>query len=216
MKSLKTPLIKIFGKELKIINLKYKYMLDTNFKVEKKETKSFPPLPQDLYQVELLDISSQQKPTYKTKTLPDSEKVYETVLKFQFTVLDHRELRGRNIWANFIPSFLFISGKSGKNDLYKIVEALVGHELSPEEEAKMDGQFLNGLLGSQCRIFVDTIVKGDKTFDRPSKFLPIINPLTPLTNEEKEKARVKNEKKDERKMIEEGDSGYIDPSEITF
>lgn len=190
-------------------------MLEANIKVEKKEAQVYPPLPSDIYQVELLDIGTQQKPTYKTKTLPDDEKVYETVFKFQFTILDHRELRGRNVWANFVPSFLFI-GKNGKNDLYKILEAMLGHEMSPEEEANLDSTFLNSLIGKQCRIFIETVHKGDKSFDKASKFLPAMNQLSPLTEAEKEKARVKNEKKDERKMVEEGEEGYVNPDNIPF
>lgn len=177
-------------------------MLASDLKVEKKEATDYSPLPEDVYQVELLDITSEEKPTYDTRNKPDPEKIYETVLNFQFVVLDGTDekgesLRGRNVFENFVPTFLYISKKNGKNKLYKITEALMGRELTPEDEAYMDGAFLNTLIGRQLRI--GTIIKkdGDKSYTNIDKFLKAGTLINALTDEEKEKATVK---KDDKKV----------------
>ena len=182
--------------------------------IEKRETKEFPPIPKDIYQVELLDISIQERPTYDTRLKSKEEQIIEKVFCFQFTLLegkdkDGKDLRGRNVWANFIPSYLYISKKNGKNKLYRIVEALLGHELTPTEEATLDISILNGLIGKQCRLSVEPIIKGDKHFDSPTDWFKTNNLLASLTDEEKETARVKpkEEKEDEKE---------IDLTEIPF
>nr|AKH47020.1 hypothetical protein [uncultured marine virus] len=175
-------------------------MLEQQIQVTKKEGNDYPPLPKDVYQAELLDITSEQKPTFDTKNLSEAEKIYETVMSFQFTLLNGQEgdqsLRCRNVWANFIPTYLYISKKSGKNKLYRIIESLIGHELSPQEEAELDQNFLNSLVGKQCRVSVEPKQSGDRTFDNITDWLKSNGDLVGLNNEEKEKCRVKKEVQD--------------------
>jgi len=172
-------------------------MLYDNLNIPKKEGKTYPPIPKDIYQVELLDITSRETPTYDTKNKPDNEKEYEIVLSFQFTLLDGQDngesLRGRNVWANFVPTYLYI-GKRGKNTLFKIVEALIGRELTPEEEAKgLSGKSLNSLISKQCRVAIEPKKSGDKAFDNITDYYKANILFTALTAEEKEKARVKSD-----------------------
>jgi len=176
-------------------------MLNANIKIDKKETMDFKPLPENIYQVELLDINSEERATYDTRNKPDSEKEYETVMSFQFTLLagkdGEEDLRGRNVWANFIPTYLYISKKNGKNQLYRIVEALLARDLTPQEEAEgIDGDFLNKLVGKQCRIGVKHKQSGDKIFDNIETYYAIEDEKTSLTDEEKEKATVKKDKEE--------------------
>lgn len=201
-------------------------MLSSDLKVEKKEAMEYSPLPEDVYQVELLDIHSEKKPTFDTRNKSDEEKQYETVLNFQFVLLDGSEdgksLRGRNLFENFVPVYLYISSKNGKNKLYKIVEALLGHELTLEEEAKLDGEFLNSLVGKQIRVGTKITTKGDKTYSNIDKYLKANNQLPSLSDEEKENARVKkDEEKSEDKQgdyeaINNTQSDEIDPNDIPF
>jgi len=186
-------------------------MLEEKFKVEKREKTEYPPLPEDMYQVELLDITSDWKPKYKK---PDET---ELKLSFQFTLLDGKDkdgesLRGRNIWRNFVPTYLYI-GKKGKNVLYEILEALLGHELSPEEEATMDEEFLNGLVGKQCRVMVKNKKKDDAIYSNIDGFLNATKKLKALTDEEKENARVKNKDNKDKK---EGSDSEVDVEDIPF
>lgn len=170
-------------------------------KIEKKEKAEFNPLPENIYQVELLDITSEQRPTYDTRNKPEDERIMEKVLKFQFTLLagkdtDGSPLRGRNVWENFVPVYLY-EGKNGKNKLYQITEALLGHFLTQKEEMEMDTNFLNGLIGSQCRIGIKNKKSGDKVYSNIDTYYAIEQEMKPLTDEEKEKATVKPKEDDE-------------------
>ena len=191
--------------------------ITTKFDVEKKEAVTFDPLPEDVYQVELLDITSEERATYDTKNKPKSEQEKETILKFQFTLLEGKdgedELRGRNLWMNFVPTYLY-DGKNGKNKLYQITEALLGHSLTLEEEACLDSDAINKLIGKQCRVMSKQKKDGDKVFDNIAQYLKATSQLDPLTAEEKENAKVKpKEQTDEAPEITE-DDGSVPEEEI--
>lgn len=190
-------------------------MINSNIKVEKREAQEMSPLPENIYQVQLLDVTDEERPTYDTRNKPDEEKEYETILNFQFVLLagkdkDGSELRGRSVWANFIPTYLYISKKNGKNKLYQIVEALLGRELSPEDEAKLDGEFINGLVGKQCRVGTKNKTNDNGTFTNIDVYYSADTELTPLSDEEKQKA---TPKKDKEETVEEN---TIDPADIPF
>lgn len=203
-------------------------MLDNNFVAEKKESVEYLPLPDDMYQVELLDVTSSVSETYDSKKARASdttlEPVMETVLEFQFTLLDGEEdgktLRGRNLWQNFVPSFLYISKKNGKNKLYQIVEALQGEALSFKQEAEgISGADINTLIGKQCRVVTKNKTIGDKTYTNIDSFLSAKSQLDPLTTDEKESARVKPkneeaEAKAERDFV--GEAQALTPKDIPF
>lgn len=176
-------------------------MLANNLPIVKKEASSFEPLPEDMYQVELLDITAEEKETYNSKIGKTTEKEYETILSFQFTLLDGDEngksLRGRNVWANFIPSYLYV-GKNGKNKLYQIVEALQGQSISPQQEAEgLNGAFLNSLIGKQCRVVTKNKAnKEGNLFTNIDSFLVAKILINALTQDEKDNAAVKKEKQE--------------------
>ena len=166
-------------------------MINNEFPITKKEAQAFEPLPEDIFPCELLDVEVEQKPNYNDKN------IIENVLKFQFTLLSGfkagESLRGRNIWLNFVPIYFYISKKSGKNKLYQIVEALLKRELTQEEEATFSASKLNKLIGMQCRILVKNKPSSDgqSVFSNVDRLLPAVENLTPLTQEEKEKAKIK-------------------------
>lgn len=154
-------------------------------KFEEREGKTFDPLPEDVYQVELFDIEAQEKPSYDDKTK------METVLSFQFVVLDEGEYRGRSIWRNFVPTYLYI-GKNGKNALYQITEAMIMRELTDEERFSFGSDFINKLVGYQLRVGVKNKEgKEGKVFSNIDQFYMKKGTLPKLTDEEKEKARPK-------------------------
>jgi len=173
----------------------------------KEESKQYPPLPENFYQIELLDVNAKQAETYGSKKNKDTkEKEYETILAFQYTLLggknkEGEDLRGRNVWDNFVPAMLYV-GKKGKNKLYKIVEALLDRELTQEEEAMgIDQDFLNELIGRQMRIGTENKEgkTGGNVFTNAESYYPAETQLESLTDEEKDKATVKNKKEDEAK-----------------
>lgn len=199
--------------------------VDTNIKVEKKETAEYPPLPKDIYQAELLDITSEEKVTYNTKNKPEEEQELEVQMSCQFVLLEGKEvkdgkeksLRGRMVWVNYVPTFLYISKKYGKNKLFRLAEAILGRELTPEDEATLDGNVINTFIGKQCRLNVEPKVSGDKTYNNVTDLLKINDKLDALTPEEKEKFNKKEETTtDTPKPLEPGDEGYVAPEDIPF
>ena len=67
-------------------------MLETTFNAPKVEATDYTPLPDDMYQVELLDIESKMSESFDSKkaraTNPALAPVMEPILSFTFTVLD--------------------------------------------------------------------------------------------------------------------------------
>jgi len=193
-------------------------MINTDLKIERKEAQEFDPLPENVYQVELLDVNSSENETYDSKQKNNEEKQYETIFEFQYTLLAGKDkkgedLRGRNIWDNFVPAYLYISRKTGKNKLYRIIESLLGREIAPEEEASgIDAKILNSLIGKQMRVATENVEKKDKVFTKVKTYYAVDTILESLTTEEKIKATVK--KKDEKKVDE--DSEVIDEKNIPF
>lgn len=166
-------------------------MLPSGINFEEKEKMEYDPLPEDVYQVQLLDVEMQSKPSYDDKT------VMEDVLSFQFVVLDDGEFRGRSIWKNFVPTYLY-NGKKGKNALYQITEAIIRRELKDEDKQNLSSDFVNTLVGYQCRVTVKNKTTGEgKIFSNIDTFLPAKANINKLTQEEIEKATPKK-KKDEK------------------
>jgi len=173
-------------------------MLDETITFEKKEAKEYPLLPKGIYQAELLDIEAIQNETYDSKMGKTAEKEYQTDIKYQFTLLNGKHgdtnLRGRNVWNNYGHSFLY-EGKNGKNDLFRIVEAFMKKQLNQEEIANgIPASLLNSFIGKQIMLSIETKkTKNGKEFDNIIDYLAVQTDLPSLTEEEKEKAKVKKE-----------------------
>lgn len=198
-------------------------MINQEIKIEKKETMEYEILPENIYQIELLDINIKSNETYDSKQGKTDKKEYEDILDFQYTLLAGKDkggesLRGRNIWDNFIPTYLYISTKNGKNKLYRIIESLLGRDITPDEEAEgINSEFLNSLIGRQMRISTKNVRKGDKVFSKIDSYNRIDEELDALTDEEKEKATVKKKNDDDdpdfKKALPEDE---INASDIPF
>ncbi len=162
-------------------------MLNPGYKFQIKEKKIYPPLPEDIYCVELFDIDMDTVVDKKSGEKRD-------VLKFQFVVLDAGEYRGRSIWKNYVPTYLWEVGND-KNALYQITKAMIQRDMTLEEMMGFTSDKINMLVGFQCRVTtvnkVGTGLNSDKTYTNIDKFLPKKEALPKLTDEEKEKATVK-------------------------
>jgi hypothetical protein len=189
-------------------------MINDDFKIVKEEKKEYPPLPKNVYQVELLEINLNDA---KGKYAKPGEKNFA----FQFTLLAGKnkevDLRGRNVWNNFVPTSLYV-GKNGKNSLWQIIEAFLGRDLTQAEEAEgLNSKMLNNFIGKQIKIFVDHKLSGDKIYNNITSYMPAENQLEPLTAEERDNATVKNKKEEPRNNTE---SEYDDeiplPADIPF
>lgn len=166
-------------------------MINEELTFEKKETKSFTLLKNDIYPVELVDVNIEEKQKYQSTEI-------EKVISFEFAVLSGKDVEGndartRLLSKNFVPVYLYISSKKGKNWLYKVVEALINRELTQDEEAKgITSKTLNFLIGKQCRVLLEKVAsKKDpqKFYSNISNILPIETPINSLTDEEKLKIK---------------------------
>lgn len=184
-----------------------------NFKIEKEEKKVYPPLPENIYQVQLLDVNLDERPSYATRSLPPEQQELEKVFAFQFTLLvgkeGDKELRGRNVWDNFVKASLYASEKYGKCKLWQIIEACLGRALTQEEEMTFESDKVNKLIGMQLRIGTKHKKSGDKVWDNVESYYSIEARVPELNNEEKEEARVKVKKED--KSPQNGSEGAIKP-----
>lgn len=176
-------------------------MINEELKIEKKEKETYPPLPKNIYQAQILDVNLVEA---KGQFAKEGEKN----LAFQFTLLEGKDkdesLRGRNVWDNFVNPYLYI-GKNGKNSLYRIFEAVIGRELTPEEEVTLDQKNVNGLVGKQIRISVEPKqAKNGNIYNNIVDYFSITQDLPPLTDEEKEKSTVK-EKDEDKEIVKEFD-----------
>ena len=184
-------------------------MINGERNFEKRETKEFTLLKNDIYQVELVDVNIEEKQKYQSSEM-------EEKLSFEFAVLagkdaENGDARLRLLAKNFVPTYLYISTKNGKNWLYKVVEALIGRELNKEEEAKgISAKTLNFLIGKQCRVLLEKVAsKKDATkfYSNISNILSAESEFTPLTSEEKDKIKeykkVGKEKQINNALVEE-------------
>lgn len=166
-------------------------MINQDRTFEKREAKEYPLLKNDIYQVELVDVNIEEKQKYQSSEM-------EEKLSFEFAVLlgkdaDGGEARLRLLAKNFVPTYLYISAKNGKNWLYKVVEALIGRELNKEEESKgISAKTLDYLVGKQCRVLLEKVASkkdASRFYSNISNILPADNQFTPLTAEEKDKIK---------------------------
>lgn len=209
------------------MDTRQKSMLNNDRTFEKRETKEFPLLKNDIYQVELVDVNIEEKQKYQSSEM-------EEKLSFEFAVLSGRDADGgearlRLLSKNFVPTYLYISTKNGKNWLYKVVEALIGRELTKEEEARgVSSKTLDYLVGKQCRVLLEKVPSkkdANRFYSNISNILPADSEMTPLTSEEKEKiAEYKKAGKDkqvntamaEEHEMAEGEDVSIRPENIPF
>jgi hypothetical protein len=167
-----------------------KSMINDDYVVPKEDKKEYPLLPKNIYQVECLDIQ-----------LKDATGQYAQAgdknFAFQFTLLagsDKGEsLRGRNVWDNFVKTSLFI-GKKGKSNIWQIIEAFIGRELTQEEVVQgVKGSMINSFIGKQIRIFIDhkTSEKDGKIYNIITSYMPTEVTAPSLTEKERDDATVK-------------------------
>jgi len=187
-------------------------MLNENAQFIKEESKSFPLLKNDIYQCQLLDVSMSKNKKYQSEEEED-------VLSFEFAILAGKDTEGndarlRLLAKNFVPTFLYISGKTGKNWLYKIVEALIGRDLTKEEEANgISGKTTNFLVGKQCRLLLEKKAsKKDaaKFYANIANILSADADFTPLTDEELKTIKEAKEKKASKENKDEFTGGMSD------
>lgn len=135
--------------------------------------KVYPPLPNDVYQFQVVDVTESLKASYN-----DPEEV-EPALKFVLRCIEEGPYYGSFQWVE--PTVKLVGGNK-PSKLYSFLQAL-GHEFSKEQCTKQDevltGEFINSLIGEQVRLTL-SIVKKDGDMVGRNKiegFLPVKNVL---------------------------------------
>jgi len=150
-----------------------------NFSIEQEEAKEFQPLKAGIYQAQLIDVNVELNPDYNDKS------VMVKNFTFLFAVLEEPNV-GRWITYRFIPTTLYV-GKKGKNKLYKLVEALLGSELTEDQIKKFDAYFVGNLTGEQILLGLNTKISGENTINVIDAVYKIKAPLTPIADIDRKK-----------------------------
>ena len=178
-------------------------MITQDINLTMKEAKEAVMLPAGSWTFELLDIAPEERPTYDTRTLPKEDQVMETVLNFDFAVLNYDEndaqWRGYTRMVGFVPTY-FYQGAKGKNKLWKICEALTGEDIVSAEGKGTE--YLNSLIGKQLEGFVEHNTKGEKTYANIVGFTKVRSTLKTLTDEEKAEIKERRDEYEKRKLEE--------------
>jgi len=157
--------------------------INTSIKIEKNDKKEFEPLPNGIYQAELIDVETRETAGFTNGKKDESKR--ENKLFFTFGIVEDGENRARRLWDNFVSTGLYTTKKGEKCNLWQILEAFLGHELTNEEMATFDENTLNGFIGKQVAIFTTTVEKGGKKYSNPKAYMTAKTVMTALTAEEK-------------------------------
>lgn len=127
---------------------------------EATKPQSFTPLPEGMYQVQVLSVVIKDNPFYKVPEEGELPNGNPYQVSAQLAVLDNEELYGRRLFDNFTP-ILKNTGKKGPTKLYKFVSACLKSTISQEEcdVFSTKGEFypnLKTLEGKQVSIAIET------------------------------------------------------------
>ncbi|MEI7998885.1 MAG: hypothetical protein WCH62_05210 [Candidatus Omnitrophota bacterium] len=177
-------------------------MLNQGRTFEKEERGNFSQLNEDIYQFQLIDVNYEDSISQKSGE-------NETKLSFTFVCLDSKDkdgnpARGKIMTKKFVPTALYVTQRDGKNMLYRVIEGLIGRELTQDEEAKgVSEKTINWLVEEkkQVRSLIENkAMANGKTYQNMVKFLPATNLVNILTAEEmsevNEAIKKMNSKKD--------------------
>jgi hypothetical protein len=161
------------------------------------EGKSFDPIPEDKYQVQIYDVEA----VMVTNTF---KQVEEERLRYTFIVLDPDKtmpgispegtapaaIRGRRLWARFSKT-LSIPGSTKPSNLTKLVSAVYGRELAKPELETWEPE---DIIGKQVCVMVSKEVKGENVYNNIlsySKANALLEPWVDKDGDHKKEATVK-------------------------
>lgn len=153
--------------------------IPNTLKFEKIEKKEYEPIPANVYQVQIGDISEKYKTPWGK---PDAEEK-ELYLTFEFVILDG-QYKGRKLWKDIRPVAPTPSegGSFKPSWMYRLVSAVVGHPLSLAEGINWGAEETNNLIGRQLRLIVNQTPKNaqGRSYNNITEVLPIDKEIEPL------------------------------------
>jgi len=138
--------------------------LPDDFKGDATEKKVYPPLPADVYQVEILAIEIKDNIFYDP-TDPKSDPVDKYTTSVTLVVIEDGKFYGRQLWDNF-SSRVKPTGKKGPTKTYKFVTAVLDSAMdwtACEGFVSEFGKNMKNFIGKQLRITVEVGAKEDGT-----------------------------------------------------
>lgn len=141
--------------------------MPTTYEPQIPEKKEYLLLPEDIYIVEVGDITDEERPVYNK---PDET---EKVMKFQFVVIGG-EFDGQSIFMNVKPTLFPGNAGLSPSALYQILSAVNGKALDDEDLQGVTTQDINNLIHKEIRVVVKhrQTDKGD-TRHKVESFLPM-------------------------------------------
>jgi hypothetical protein len=136
------------------------------------EKKEWPLIPEDVYQVEITDLTGEESEWKGEK---------KDVYKFEFTLIEDGPYYGRKLWKKGARVMPFPSS-TGKPPLtWKVASAVAKHPLTEDEGKTYTVAHLNALIGKQLRIGVMvTPPKDGKQYNNAESFLMAKTQLPPF------------------------------------
>lgn len=121
--------------------------LDPNTTLKTPEKKEWPLIPEDVYQVELTDLTAEEDEFKGEK---------KEVFKFEFTIIEEGEHYGRKLWKRGSRVSPLPSATNKAPLTWKVTSAIHKHALTEEEGKKFTIPDMNALIGKQLRVGVVT------------------------------------------------------------
>lgn len=151
-------------------------MIPSTYTAKASEKKQFDTIPDGLYTVKMEKIELKTGLDKKTGEPQDTFSVTYNI--------EEGNQKGQKLWANWIPTYLYISSKSGKNKLYQLVEGHLSRELTQIEVMQgLGGDFLNSLIGSTVSVMVMVTNKNGRDYSNIIKWIPLNTPkMQPIQN----------------------------------
>ena len=150
-------------------------MIPKDTKFNTGETR--PPIPEDVYQAEIIDITLQKKPKFKNPT------ELEDTLTFKFAVIDKGEGYGRWLFRDMRPLVSPAKGDHAASKLYEFLSAIAGRPLTEEECKAIGPDRINNLIGKQVRLTVKVTDSGKNKIDGVMKAKTTLPAYVQPTNE---------------------------------
>jgi hypothetical protein len=155
--------------------------VSTAIKFEKIEKKEFDPIPSNVYQVQIGDITEKYKAPWGS---PQGSDATEQYLNFEFVILNEGPYKGRKLWKDVRPVAPTPSedAKFKPSWLWRIISAVTGHPLSFSDGVNWGIEETNALIGRQLRLIVNQTPPNSqgKSYNNITDVLPVEAEMQPL------------------------------------
>jgi hypothetical protein len=137
--------------------------LDPNTELKTPEKKDWPVVPEDVYQVQITDLTAEVSEWKGEK---------KDVFKFEFTIIEDGPYYGRKFWKKGSRVSPCPSSNNKAPLTWKVASAILRHGLTEDEGKSFTIADMNALIGKQLRVGVMvTPPKDGKQYNNVDSFL---------------------------------------------